>query len=159
MKARSTADIQHAVRFARKHNLRVAIKNSGHDFLGRSSAPHSLQILTFWLKSITFTDDFHRDGDRKAEGLGPAVTIGAGVNLKQLYSATKEKGVTVAAGSSHTVGAAGGYIQGGGHGILGHWKGMASDNALEFKVVTAEVRRSLILKTPQTIGTDPQRVG
>ncbi|KAJ5167687.1 uncharacterized protein N7482_003281 [Penicillium canariense] len=38
---------------------------------------------------------------------------------------------------THTVGAAGGYIQGGGHSPFGHWKGLASDNALEFEIVTA----------------------
>jgi hypothetical protein len=43
------------------------------------------------------------------------------------------------AGFSSTVGAAGGYIQGGGHSILGPWKGLASDHALQFSVVTADV--------------------
>ncbi|KAF7179305.1 hypothetical protein CNMCM7691_008238 [Aspergillus felis] len=38
--------IQEAVRFAKQHNIRLAIKNSGHDFHGRSAAPNPLQILT-----------------------------------------------------------------------------------------------------------------
>ncbi|KAJ6060182.1 FAD binding domain protein [Penicillium canescens] len=68
---------------------------------------------------------------------GPAVTIGAGINLIELYAAVGKKGRTVVAGTSHTVGAAGGYIQGGGHSLMGPWKGMAADNVLEFQVVTA----------------------
>jgi hypothetical protein len=33
--AQGPADVQAAVRFAAKHNVRVSIYNSGHDFLGR----------------------------------------------------------------------------------------------------------------------------
>jgi FAD/FMN-containing dehydrogenase len=141
--AESVQHIQESVRFARNHNLRIAIKNSGHDFLGRSSAPESLQILTHKLKDINITKDFLPGdyGNRMNEtgGYGPAVTIGAGVQLRELYAAVGAKGLSVVAGFSNTVGAAGGYIQGGGHSPLGTWKGMASDNALEFKVVTSTV--------------------
>jgi hypothetical protein len=32
---KSVASVQRAVRFAAKHNIRISILNSGHDFLGR----------------------------------------------------------------------------------------------------------------------------
>ncbi|PGH15592.1 hypothetical protein AJ79_02374 [Helicocarpus griseus UAMH5409] len=131
----SPLQIQEAVRFARKHNLRLAVKASGHDFLGRSSAPHSLQVSTYRMKDITFTDDFVPKGSKKG-GEGSAVTIGAGVVLSDLYKASSENDVVAVGGASHTVVASGGYIQGGGHSPLGTWKGMASDNALEFQVIT-----------------------
>jgi len=35
VKARSAQDIQAAVRFANKFNLRLIVKNTGHDFLER----------------------------------------------------------------------------------------------------------------------------
>jgi hypothetical protein len=35
VRARSAKDIQTAVRFANKFNLRLVVKNTGHDFLGR----------------------------------------------------------------------------------------------------------------------------
>ncbi|OJJ84461.1 uncharacterized protein ASPGLDRAFT_1491631 [Aspergillus glaucus CBS 516.65] len=54
-----------------------------------------------------------------------------------MYAALRERNKVVVAGSAHTVGPTGGYIQGGGHSFLGTWKGMASDNALEFSIVTA----------------------
>lgn len=132
--------IQAAVRFASKHNVRLAIKNTGHCFLGRSTAPESLQIGTTKLKDITFSDDFYLSGC-SGQSQGPAVTIGAGVQLADLYAAAAKQNKTAVIGLSHTVGAAGGYIQGGGHSPLGPWKGMASDHALEFKVVTASVSR------------------
>ncbi|KAJ6447128.1 GTP-binding protein SAS1 [Purpureocillium lavendulum] len=133
--------IQAAVRFAAEHKLRLAIKSSGHCFLGRSTAPDSLQISTNRLKGIQFVDEFRPDGaPDSASSDGTAVTIGSGVSLQELYSAVAKKGLAVVAGLSHTVGAAGGYIQGGGHSPLSNWKGMASDNALQFTVVTAQGR-------------------
>lgn len=142
--AKSASHIQHAVRFAKRHSVRLAIKNSGHDFLGRSTAPESLQILTNGMKDIRFVDNFVPAGADRHKGEGPAVIIGAGVALKELYTAAAEQKRIVVAGSSYTVGVAGGYIQGGGHSPLGAWKGMASDNALEFHVVTANVRLSCL---------------
>lgn len=138
--ARSASHIQHAVTFAKRHNLRLVIKNSGHSYLGRSTAPDSLQISTTRMKSIQFTDNFVPAGCPEHKGEGHAVTLEAGAALKELYTAAAERSRTVIAGASYTVGAAGGYIQGGGHSPFGTWKGMASDNALEFQVVTANVR-------------------
>jgi FAD/FMN-containing dehydrogenase len=144
--------IEATVRFAKKHDVRLAIKNTGHCYLGRSSAPESLQIATHALQSIEFVDDFFptRCG-KKSESSGSAVTIGAGVQLKRLYTAVAERNLTVVAGLSHTVGAAGGYVQGGGHSPLGTWKGLAADNVLQFEVVTAEVREPMSAPLPLQI--------
>lgn len=137
---RKAEHIQAAVRFVKDHNIRLAIKNTGHCFLGRSVAPDSLQILTHNLKNIDFLNDFKPQGCGDGTGYGSAVTIGAGVQLKELYTALGARNLTAVVGAAHTVGAAGGYIQGGGHSPLGTWKGMAADNALEFTVITAKVR-------------------
>ncbi|KAK2762248.1 hypothetical protein FQN54_001258 [Arachnomyces sp. PD_36] len=132
----SPDQIQQAVRFAKDHNLRLAIRNTGHDFLGRSTAPDSFQIFTHRMKNITQVEDFVPESSYESEG--PAVTIEAGVQLSELYKALDAMNVVVVAGFANTVGAAGGYIQGGGHSPLGPWAGMSADNALEFKVVTAD---------------------
>ncbi|KAL4892468.1 hypothetical protein BDV59DRAFT_180015 [Aspergillus ambiguus] len=137
---KSAAHIQEAVRFANRRNLRVVIRNSGHDFLGRSAVPESLQIFTNHMKGISFVDDFVPTGAPGDASEGPAVTIDAGVNLREIYTAVGVRNRTFVGGSAHTVGAAGGYVQGGGHSFLGPWKGMASDHALQFTVVTADVR-------------------
>ena len=95
-------------------------------------------------RSELLSNDFRPAGlGGKPKGEGSAVTIAAGVFLKDLYRALGEKNLTAVVGLSHTVGAAGGYIQGGGHSPLGWWKGFAADNALEFSVVTAKVRASV----------------
>ena len=109
-KVQTAAQIQNAVQFAKTHNLRLAIKNTGHDFLGRSTAPESLQILTHGMKDIMLVDDFVPKGAPKDRGEGPAATLAAGVQLPELYTAVAKHNRTVIAGSSHSVGAAGGYI-------------------------------------------------
>lgn len=141
-KVQNPQHIQTVVKFAAQHNIKLVIKNTGHDFLGRSSAPYSLQILTQGLRNISLVDAFI---PTVPEGVTPsksirAVTIGAGVQLREVYAYLGSKGAMVVGGSSNTVGIAGGYIQGGGHSILGWLHGMASDNALEFQVVLADVR-------------------
>ncbi|KAF1732778.1 putative FAD-linked oxidoreductase [Beauveria bassiana] len=135
--AETAQHIQEAVRFAASHNIRLAIKNTGHCFLGRSSAPESLQIATYKMKKMEFVDDFVPEGSGN-KSMGSALTLGAGAVLMDIYSETSKRNLTAVVGLSHTVGAAGGYIQGGGHSPLGPWKGMASDNALQFEVVTAD---------------------
>ena len=40
----SNEDVQRCILFAKKHNMRLSIKSSGHDYLGRSTADMSLQI-------------------------------------------------------------------------------------------------------------------
>lgn len=141
--ARSAEDIIAAVRFATEHDIRLVVKNTGHDFAGRSLAPHSLQIRTRGMGGIAFSETFVPEGAR--EGAGPAVTIEAGVQLFELYRFCHERNVTVVAGFSSTVGAAGGYLQGGGHSILSPWKGLASDHVLQYTVVTADVNLPLPL--------------
>lgn len=98
--------------------------------------------MTHELKAIKVVEDFVPKGAPHGKSEGPAVTMAAGVQLPELYLAVAKHNRTVVAGSAHTVGAAGGYIQGGGHSPFGAWKGLASDSALEFEVVTANVSRS-----------------
>lgn len=73
-----------------------------------------------------------------ASGL-KTVTVGAGVQLGEMYAFLGARGLMAVGGTFSTVGMAGGYIQGGGHSFLGWMHGMASDNVLEFQVVLADV--------------------
>ncbi len=137
----TAADIQATVNFAVRYNIKLAIKNTGHDFLGRSSAPNSLQLNTYKMKNITVNNDFVPAVYPGTTPPAPvkAVTVAAGVQLHAMYEYLNTQNVIVVGGSANTVGIAGGYLQGGGHSLMGHIAGMGSDNALEFKVVTAAV--------------------
>lgn len=133
----STTDIQAAVRFAERHHLRLVIKNTGHDCAGRSSSPDSFQIHTNRLKGITYHENFVPQGST-SRGSGPAVTLAAGVMHWEVYSDGARNGYTIVGGECPTVGAVGGFLQGGGvssfHSLT---KGLAVDNVLEYQVVIA----------------------
>ncbi|KAJ7729749.1 FAD-binding domain-containing protein [Mycena metata] len=133
VEAQTVTDVQAAVKFATTHNLRVAIKSSGHDYLGRSTAPHSLLIHTNNLTNLSFTDAFFVGN----ESLGSAVTVGPGVHLTAIYEESKTLGRIAVGGSAATVCAAGGYLQGAGHSSLSPTFGLAADNVFEFQIVVA----------------------
>lgn len=65
--ARNAEDVQAAVRFARRHNLKVVVHNTGHDYLGRSTARGAFMIWTHWMKSIEFNDKFTPEGAPSSE--------------------------------------------------------------------------------------------
>jgi FAD/FMN-containing dehydrogenase len=117
---------QAGIRFAQAHDLRVAIKSSGHDLLGRSTAKNSLLLWTAYFKNISFTEQFIVDGLDH----GPAVTVGSGVGLKTIYAATKARGKMFVGGTAATISPAGGYIQGAGHSAFSPIYGLAADNVL-----------------------------
>jgi FAD/FMN-containing dehydrogenase len=133
----SAEDISKTIKFASARNLRLVIKNTGHDFLGRSTARGSLLVWTHKMQNISFSNDFKPE--RCNRGAGSAVTIDAGVQLTQLYFAAAQNNLSVVTGMAHSVGAAGGYIQGGGHSPMANLYGMSTDNVLEYKVVTSNV--------------------
>ncbi|KAK3935483.1 hypothetical protein QBC46DRAFT_422497 [Diplogelasinospora grovesii] len=120
------------VRFASANNIRLTIKNTGHDYLGRSSGAGSLALWTHNLKDITFLDY------RSADYTGPAARLGAGVEGTDLGPVAAAHGYRVLGGSCPTVGVAGGFTQGGGHSPLSAKYGLGADQVLEWEVVTAD---------------------
>ena len=60
--ARSAADIQAAIYFAKQHNLKLAIKNTGHDYLGRSTARGGFLIWTHNMKDLSYIPAFVPQG-------------------------------------------------------------------------------------------------
>ncbi|KAJ7883551.1 FAD-binding domain-containing protein [Mycena olivaceomarginata] len=133
VEAETVADIQAAVKFSSTHNLRVVIKSSGHDYLGRSTAPDSLLIHTHNLQDISFADSFFIG----SEDVGSVVTLGSGVYSHTLYEQGKANGKIAVGGAAATVSNAGGWVQGAGHSALSPTFGLGADNALEFQVVVA----------------------
>ncbi|KAG5924165.1 hypothetical protein E4U42_004731 [Claviceps africana] len=133
----SASDIQACVRFAKHHRLRLVVKNTGHDCAGRSSAPNSFQIHTGLLKSITMHENLSRQGPNT--GHERAVTLGAGILQAEVFAHGAKNGYTVVGGECPTVGAVGGFLQGGGvSSIHSFAKGLAVDNVLQYQVVTSD---------------------
>ncbi|KAG8699106.1 hypothetical protein FRC09_006834, partial [Ceratobasidium sp. 395] len=130
-------DISKAVKFASKNSVKLVVKNTGHDYLGRSSGAGTLSVWTHRLKDINFTDSFVPSGCPGNDAGVPAVTVGAGTQWLNVYEAANERNVLVVGGGARSVGAAGGWLQGGGHSPLGGLHGMGVDNVLQFTVVKA----------------------
>ncbi|KAL4914013.1 hypothetical protein BDW62DRAFT_213821 [Aspergillus aurantiobrunneus] len=127
----SSDDVVAAIQFAQDNHIRFVIKNTGHDYLGRSTGAGALSVWTHHLNDIEFQD--WSDPTYS----GPAYKLGAGVQGYQVLDVTHNQGHVVVGGECPTVGLAGGYTQGGGHSALSSSFGLAADQTLAFEVVTA----------------------
>lgn len=125
---------------ARENNVRLSVKSSGHDFLGRSIAPGSLSIWVHYLNSLAFHEGSFTLADDTTDGYhtvieGDALTVGGGTQMYDIYKLADQFGAAVVGGGARSV-SVGGYITGGGHGLLGPTYGLAADNVLQMEVVT-----------------------
>lgn len=129
------AQIQLAINFARNLNLRLVVKNKGHDFNGKSTGAGALSIWTHFLDDIRYIPSY-----RTAESDGPALKIGAGVDVLSLYEYADAHDLEAVGGIARTVGIGGGYSAGGGHSPLMSLHGMAADQILGLHVVLPDGR-------------------
>ncbi|KAF3018446.1 hypothetical protein E8E14_006015 [Neopestalotiopsis sp. 37M] len=125
-------NVTNAVNFARNQNLRLNIKNTGHDFIGKSTGAGALSIWTHFLRDIQYLGNGFVDVAGRS---GSAFKVGAGVTVGELYQAANDTGLQVTGGIARTVGVAGGYIAGGGNGPLISKYGMAADQVVSLEVV------------------------
>ncbi|KAI1378129.1 FAD-binding domain-containing protein [Hypoxylon crocopeplum] len=132
--ATTASDFQAAVQFVKRHNLRLVIRNTGHDYLGKSTGAHALAVWTRHMKDMELIPEYQ---DEHSEYRGPAIRMGAGVEGLEAYKFASSHGLMVVGGNCPNVGLAGGYIQGGGIGILSSKFGLAADQVLAWEVVTA----------------------
>ncbi|KAF2843079.1 6-hydroxy-D-nicotine oxidase [Patellaria atrata CBS 101060] len=138
--AREMADYQKAIQFANDKNIRLVIRNTGHDYLGKSTGAGALGIWTHNLKGVELVN-------YKANGYtGKAIKVGAGVLNSDLQNFAHSNGLVVVGGNCPSVGPVGGYSQGGGHGPVASKFGLAADQVLEWQVVTGTGK--LLTATP-----------
>ncbi|KAI5459624.1 hypothetical protein BGZ63DRAFT_473334 [Mariannaea sp. PMI_226] len=143
-------DISLALKFATQHNMRIAIKQTGHDFLGRSTGYGSLEIWTHNLRQgLVFHESYSSISDcrpQEPEGIestgagnwgDSAITIGGAYTWQEAYEFAHKQNVIIVGGTCTGVGAAGGYLQGGGHSASMREFGIATDQVLEYTVVLA----------------------
>ncbi|KAL3430244.1 hypothetical protein BDV09DRAFT_178922 [Aspergillus tetrazonus] len=140
----SSADVVAAIKFAQQNNIRLVIKNTGHDYLGRSTGAGALSVWTHHLNSIEYLD--WSDSTYS----GPAYKLGSGVMGYEVLEATHAQGYVLVGGECPTVGLAGGYTQGGGHSALSTSFGLGADQTLAFEVVTANGRVVTASRTKNT---------
>lgn len=128
--ASSANDFRKTIDFVQKHNIRLTVRNTGHDYNAKSTGAGAVGIWTHNMKDMKIVD-YH-----SAVYSGKAMKLGAGVQAIDAYQYAYDQGLVVVGGNCPTVGIAGGYTQGGGHSPLSSKYGMAADQALEWEVVT-----------------------
>lgn len=141
--ARSTADIVKTLQFVRRHKLRLSIKSTGHDYVGRSVTANSLALWTRNLQGLEYHPSFslHNCQAASLQNIG---VIGAGAIASEATAYFQTYNMQYTVGAVGSVGPAGGYGQGGGHGPFGPSHGLMVDQAVEFDVVTADGKRRTI---------------
>ncbi|UKZ76210.1 hypothetical protein TrVFT333_003907 [Trichoderma virens FT-333] len=126
----TAAHVSATLKFAAQRNIRFVIRNTGHDYNGRSTGAGALSVWTHYLKDtdiLDWNDKYYT---------GKALKIGAGIQGFEALEAAHAAGLIVVTGECPSVGIAGGYVQGGGHSALSTIYGLAADNALSYDVVT-----------------------
>lgn len=98
--------------------------------MGKAAGAGSLSIWTHYLNEMHIVDY------NSSFYTGKALKMGAGVMNQDSFKFTHAHGLVNVGANCPTLGVAGGYTQGGGHGPLGSKFGLAADQALEWEVVT-----------------------
>jgi FAD/FMN-containing dehydrogenase len=119
----SVDDVQKAVRWARKHRIRIVPRSGGHSYGGYSTSS-GVVVDVSRLNRISLDRHSH-------------AAVGAGARLIDVYEALWQRGRTIPAGTCPTVGIAG-LTQGGGIGFAARKFGLTCDNLLEATVVLAD---------------------
>ncbi|KAF9045971.1 FAD-binding domain-containing protein [Hymenopellis radicata] len=133
-------DVQKAFKFSAETGVPVSIKNSGHDYKGRSSLKRSLGLWACAVLrecfELSYSDAFVPEGGNVP--YKRAIIVGAGVTFESLYAFANKNNVTVVGAYHQTVGPSGGWVMGGGHSVLSPVYGLGVDRVLQFKVVTPD---------------------
>ncbi|MGP3636715.1 FAD-binding oxidoreductase [Streptomyces sp. 24-1644] len=121
----SPTDVAHAVRFARAHNLEIAVRGGGHSVAGMALSEGGLVV------------DLRRMNTVTVDPASRAVRVGGGAIMSDLDRATQPYALATTGGRVSTTGV-GGFTLGGGSGWLERKFGLACDNLLGVELVTAD---------------------
>ncbi|MFF1832452.1 FAD-binding oxidoreductase [Paenarthrobacter sp. NPDC058040] len=120
----SPGEVAEALKYARAHNLDVAVRSGGHSVAGMSTNDGGLVVDVRPMKSVSV------DPEAKT------VTAGGGLTWGEFDRATQQHGLAVTGGRASTTGVSG-FTLGGGSGWLERSFGFACDNLLSVDLVTA----------------------
>lgn len=121
----TTGDIQHAVKFAQKHNLLISVKGGGHNVSGSAVCDAGIMIDLSLMRTVNvFADE-------------KFALVEMGATWGDFDKATQQHGLGTTGGLITTTGVAG-LTLGGGVGWLVRKYGLSCDNLMEAEVVTAD---------------------
>ena len=122
---RCVEDVKRCLQIADNTTTPVAVRSGGHSFAGYSTIDSKGFVISLEkMNTVTLEDD--------------KVTVEAGANWGDVYSALDNTGYVAVGGCVPAVGI-GGYILGGGYSMLSRaYGGLACDKALSFTMVTSD---------------------
>ncbi len=118
-------DVVRSIKFARDHNLVLAVRSGGHSFAGHGACDDGLVINLSMMKRV------------QVDALARTVRIESGTRAGELDQVTQAFGLAIPLGSCPTVGVAG-YTLGGGEGSLTPKLGYGCDSMLGASIITAD---------------------
>jgi FAD/FMN-containing dehydrogenase len=121
-------DVVRTIRFARAHDLLLAVRGGGHNGAGLGMVDDGVVCDLSLLKQISVDPDAR------------TVRVGGGCTWGEVDRATHEHGLALPSGILSTTGV-GGLTLGGGHGYLSRKYGLTIDNLLEAELVLADGSR------------------
>lgn len=123
-RCKNSDDVARCIRFVKEHNLEFSVRSGGHDYAGKSICDGGLVIDLSGMNSIEI------DPAEKAAIVGPGVRWGA------FDEAAQKHGLATTGATVSNVGVAG-YTLGGGTGYIARKYGLAMDNLLSARIITA----------------------
>ena len=127
----NTHDIKRCLQVAHKFGVPVTVKSGGHCFAGYSTIDSDGFVISMYnFKSVTRKNDI--------------ATVGAGAEWRNVYEEL-ENSEYVAVGGSCTMVCVGGYVLGGGYGLLSRSHGgLACDKLISVSMVTADGQKIVV---------------
>ncbi len=125
VRAADADDVAEAVRFAREHDLPLAVRSGGHSMAFHSVVDDAIVVDFSEMKRIRL------DARSRMARVQPGATSG------DLATLANANGLALSTGDTHSVGT-GGLTTGGGVGFMVRKYGLAIDNLLAAQVVTAD---------------------
>jgi len=98
--ALSSLDVATTIKFAKAHNVRLVIKDTGHDILGRSTGYGSLEV---WVRNLRTGLSFQAKYSSTCKTdpwTGAAITVGGGYTFDDVYKVAKANNVVVVGGGT-----------------------------------------------------------
>ncbi|KZT64785.1 FAD-binding domain-containing protein [Daedalea quercina L-15889] len=135
--ATTVEDIQNTIEFAQQYNLRLVVKNTGHELGGRAFGSEALELYVHYFQGIDFVDTFVPEGCSSSDCSWTAITVEAGAQWGDAYTTAQQNNRSIAGGfvPYGSVGAGAGWSLGGGHSPLSPFYGLGVDNVLQYTVV------------------------
>ncbi|KAF2450272.1 FAD-binding domain-containing protein [Karstenula rhodostoma CBS 690.94] len=133
--ATTVRHVQMAVNFARNKNIRLVIKNSGHNFNGNNIGGNALSIWVHNLRGLTYNPDFVTP-----DYTGRAVAMAGGTRATDVSTASRIYNTTILNAGGADVAVPGGYFQGAGHSSYASFYGLAADHVLQIRAVISDGR-------------------